>query len=62
MAIYEVNLGPDHPETADAYSKIGLAYKECAQYKTAAPWLRRAFCIFYRSFGAEEGVTRGTYE
>lgn len=24
--IYEVNLGYDHPETADAYSKIALAY------------------------------------
>jgi hypothetical protein len=25
--IYEVCLGFDHPETADAYTKMGLAYQ-----------------------------------
>ena len=26
VSIHELNLGFDHPETADAYSKIALAY------------------------------------
>lgn len=26
VSIHELNLGYDHPETADAYSKIALAY------------------------------------
>ena len=28
VAIYEVNLGYDHPETANSYSNIALAYQE----------------------------------
>ena len=32
VSIHEVNLGYDHPETADAYSKIALAYQEAGRY------------------------------
>ena len=28
VSLYELNLGSDHPETADAYTKMGLALKE----------------------------------
>ena len=51
VAIHELNLGYDHPETADAYSKIALAYQEAGKYQAAAPWMRRAFCTFFKSFG-----------
>lgn len=62
MSIYELNLGFDHPETADVYTKIGLAYKEVAQYSTASPWIRRAYVIFYKTFGPDESVTLATHE
>ena len=32
VSIHELNLGYDHPETADAYSKIPLAYQEAGRY------------------------------
>lgn len=32
VSIHELNLGFDHPETADAYSKIALAYQEAGRY------------------------------
>ena len=27
-SLYEISLGPNHPQTGDAYSKIALAYAE----------------------------------
>ena len=51
VSIYELNLGYDHPETADAYTKMALAYQEAGRYQAAAPWIRRAFCTFYKAFG-----------
>lgn len=57
VSIHEINLGFDHPETADAYSKIALAYQEAGRYQAAAPWMRRAFCTFYKSFGPQDDLT-----
>ena len=57
VVIHELNLGFDHPETADAYSKIALAYQESGKYQAAAPWMRRAFCTFFKSFGAQDEIT-----
>ena len=50
--IYEVCLGFDHPETADAYTKMALAYQENGNFHAASPWIRRGFSIFYKCFGA----------
>ena len=55
-------MGFDHPETADAYTKIAMAYKESGRYAAAAPWMRRAFAVFYKAFGPEDEVTRSSYE
>ena len=38
--IHELNLGFDHPQTANAYSKIALAYQEVGSYEAAVPWMR----------------------
>ena len=60
--IYELNLGFDHPETADSYTKIAMAYKESGRYAAAAPWMRRAFAVFYKAFGPQDEVTLSSYE
>ena len=60
--IHELNLGFDHPETADAYTKIAMAYKEAGRYAAAAPWMRRAFSVFYKTFGPEDDLTQSSYE
>ena len=60
--IHELNLGFDHPETADAYSKIAMAYKESGRYAAAAPWMRRSFCVFYKTFGPHDDLTQASYE
>ena len=62
VTVCEVNLGFDHPETADAYTKIGLAYKESGRYAAAAPWMRRAFSTFYKAFGGHDDLTVACYE
>ncbi len=60
--IYETCLGFDHPETAEAYSKMALAYQENGNFSAASPWIRRAFCTFFKAFGAEDQITLNTYE
>ena len=59
---YELNLGFDHPETGDAYSKIAMAYKEVGRFVAASPWIRRAFTIFYKTFGPHDPLSQATYE
>ena len=61
VSIHEIVLGFDHPETADAYSKIALAYQELGRFQAAAPWMRRAFVTFYKSFGASDELTQSVY-
>mmetsp|Transcript_12626 Transcript_12626/g.17039 ORF Transcript_12626/g.17039 Transcript_12626/m.17039 type:complete len:109 (+) Transcript_12626:1027-1353(+) len=61
VSIHEINLGFDHPETADAYSKIALAYQEAGRYQAAAPWMRRSFVTFYKSFGPQDDLTQSSY-
>ena len=51
LTCYEKSLGRDHPQTADAYSKIALAYVEAGQYDVASDWIRCAFKAFYGNFG-----------
>ena len=60
--IYETCLGFDHPETADAYTKMALAYQESGNFIAASPWIRRAFCVFFKSFGPHDTITTNTYE
>jgi hypothetical protein len=55
--IYEAALGFDHPETADAYSKMALAYLEQGNSAAASPWIRRAFTVFFKSFGPHDPIT-----
>ena len=61
IEIYELLLGYDHPETADAYSKIGIAYQEAGRFEAACPWMRRAFVVFFKSFGSHDDITQATY-
>ncbi len=60
--IYETVLGFDHPETADTYAKMALAYQEQGNSTAASPWIRRAFCVFYKGFGPHDPITQGAYE
>lgn len=60
--ILEFSLGFDHPETGEAYSKMGLASQEGADYKSASLWLRRAFCVFFKSFGPHDEITLNSYK
>mmetsp|Transcript_10433 Transcript_10433/g.10474 ORF Transcript_10433/g.10474 Transcript_10433/m.10474 type:complete len:297 (-) Transcript_10433:106-996(-) len=62
IEIYEVILGFDHPETADAYTKMALAYQENGNFYAASPWIRRGFSIFYKCFGPYDQITQNTYE
>ena len=55
--IYEILLGFDHPETGEAYTKMALAYQENGNFAAASPWIRRAFSIFYKVFGAHDEIT-----
>ena len=57
ISIYETCLGFDHPETGDAYAKMALAYQESGDFRAASPWIRRAFCIFYKAFGPHDDIT-----
>jgi len=59
---YETVLGFDHPETADAYTKMALAYQEQGNFAGASPWIRRAFSVFYKSFGPHDAITQSAYE
>ena len=60
--IYEFCLGFDHPETGEAYSRMGLACQEAGNYRGASLWLRRAFCVFFKSLGAHDEVTVSTHQ
>ena len=58
----EFCLGFDHPETGEAYSKMGLACQEIGNYNGASQWLRRAFCVFFKSLGPQDEVTLSVYQ
>ena len=60
--IYELLLGYDHPETADTYTKMALAYTEQGNFSGASPWIRRAFTVFYKCFGPHDSITLSAYE
>lgn len=62
IEIYELMLGFDHPETADAYTKMALAYQEQGNFAASSPWIRRAFTIFYKCFGPHDDITLNVYE
>lgn len=57
----EFCLGLDHPETGEAYSRMGLACQEAGNYRGASLWLRRAFCVFFKAFGPEDEVTLAAF-
>jgi len=54
ITIYEFCLGYDHPETGEAYAKMGLAHQEKGEFQGASVGLRRAFCVFYKTLGPED--------
>ena len=61
--IYETLLGFDHPETADVYTKMALAYQEqLGNFAAASPWIRRAFCVFFKCFGPHDEITLSCFE
>ena len=41
---------------------MALAYQEQGNFVASSPWIRRAFCIFYKCFGAHDAITLNTYE
>jgi hypothetical protein len=55
--ILEFCLGFDHPRTGEAYKLMGLACKELRDHQRASVWLRRAFCIFYKTLGRDHEAT-----
>eukprot|EP00744_Colponema_vietnamica_P001049 GILI01001788.1.p1 GENE.GILI01001788.1~~GILI01001788.1.p1 ORF type:complete len:1045 (+),score=336.05 GILI01001788.1:182-3316(+) len=59
--IIETVVGADHPETADIYTKIALATQELGCMEDASPWIRKAFCIFYKVLGGEHPITLQTW-
>lgn len=62
IEIYEFVLGFDHPETGEAYSRMGLAYQESGDYQKASLWLRKAFCVFFKSLGPHDEVTLSAHQ
>jgi len=60
--ILEFCLGFDHPETGEAYSRVGLACQESGNYQGASLWLRRAFCVFFKSLGPHDEVTQSVHQ
>ena len=61
VSLYEISLGPMHPQTGDAYSKIAIAYLESGHFQAASPWMRRSFCVFTAAFGFEDELTQSAY-
>lgn len=61
MSILEICLGPMHPQTGDAYSKIAIAYVENGHFQAASPWMRRSFCVFGSAFGLDDELTQSAY-
>eukprot|EP00743_Colponemidia_sp_Colp-15_P010245 GILK01011263.1.p1 GENE.GILK01011263.1~~GILK01011263.1.p1 ORF type:complete len:1014 (+),score=191.11 GILK01011263.1:62-3103(+) len=59
--IMEVLVGFDHPETAEIYSNIALAYQELSPMESASPWIRKAFSIYYKVLGAEHELTQQSW-
>jgi hypothetical protein len=61
VSILEICLGPMHPQTGDAYSKIAIAYVENGHFQAASPWMRRSFCVFSSAFGLDDELTQSAY-
>eukprot|EP01017_Pseudomicrothorax_dubius_P043460 TRINITY_DN7240_c0_g1_i3.p2 TRINITY_DN7240_c0_g1~~TRINITY_DN7240_c0_g1_i3.p2 ORF type:complete len:242 (+),score=73.26 TRINITY_DN7240_c0_g1_i3:914-1639(+) len=55
--VVERGVGVDHPEAAELYCKLALAYQERGLIYEASPWIRKAFCIFFRIFGPFDDIT-----
>lgn len=77
IEIMEFCVGVDHPDTAELYTKLSLAYKDKGKivrsnlcYKVlilviqaeAYPWIKRAYCIFERIFGVNDEITIKSYD
>jgi hypothetical protein len=41
---------------------MGLASQENEDYKGASLWLRRAFCVFFKSLGPHDEVTLSVHQ
>ena len=62
IEIYEFVLGFDHPEVGEAYSRMGLAQQESGDYRSASLWLRKSFCVFFKSLGPHDEVTLSVHQ
>ena len=43
IEVMEITIGIDHPETAEVYLKLALAYQESGIVSEASRWIRRSF-------------------
>jgi hypothetical protein len=62
VEIMEMVVGVDHPETAEVYLKLALAYQESGIIEQASHWIRKSFCIFSTSFPITDEVVQFTHE
>jgi CHAT domain-containing protein/Tfp pilus assembly protein PilF len=56
-AIYEKNLGPDHPSTATALNNIAFLYYSMGDYDKAEPLFMRSLTIREKSLGPNHPAT-----
>jgi eukaryotic-like serine/threonine-protein kinase len=60
LALYEAELGSEHPNTAIPHNGIGVALEHLGKFEQAMVEHRRALAIFERSFGADHPDVAGT--
>ncbi len=57
LAIYEQQLGPEHPDTANSLNNLAALYNEQGKYEQAEPLLQRALAIREKQLGPEHPST-----
>lgn len=59
--VYETICGVQHPFVAELYNKLSLRYQELKKNKKSLIWSRKSFCIFYFTLGANDDITKKSY-
>jgi len=62
IRIYEVSLGPEHPNVASGLSSLAVVLLDTDQLAEAEPLLRRALDIFTASLGPDHPNTKAVAE
>jgi CHAT domain-containing protein/Tfp pilus assembly protein PilF len=57
LAIFESQLGPDHPDTAESLNNLALLYKSMGRYVEAEPMYQRALAIYEAELGSDHPDT-----